>query len=320
MFKKTAIFSLLALALCTPSNAQSVGKIAFFSDRDGNREIYIMDEDGTNPVNLTNNPAEDFRPAFSPDGRRIAFVSDRDGTQRNGQTGSGIYAVDIDGTNLVNLTGHLDGLSRYAHPTWSPDGRRIAFSAWTALNTDIYAVDIASGNLTRLTDDPALDDYPSWSPEGNSIVYSSSQISPFTRLFSIDLDSGVSTQVSAGSADLDPIWSSDGAWLVFARFDVLAGGTFELQVVQLGQDEPVQLTNNQLNDWGAGWSPDGSRIVFASQQDGQEDIYTMGADGADPVKLTDHPANDGQPKWALVPVADTAIEQISWGQVKLEQR
>ncbi len=90
MVTRVLLISICALSLYGQCMAQSIGKIAFFSDRDGNREIYLMDEDGSNQVNLTNNPAEDFRPIWSADGTRIAFVSNRDGVQSSPQSGSGI--------------------------------------------------------------------------------------------------------------------------------------------------------------------------------------------------------------------------------------
>src|SRR5665647_2641198 len=81
----------------TTLKATAKGKIAFTSDRNGNKEIYIMNADGTDQVNLTNNPKYDWFPTFSPDGSKIVFLSDRDGIGE-------IYIVNADGTNQVNLT------------------------------------------------------------------------------------------------------------------------------------------------------------------------------------------------------------------------
>ena len=89
----------------------------FVSWRDGNGEVYAMDANGSGPRNLTQNPAKDFRPAWAPDGRRIAFVSRRDG---NGE----VYIMDADGSGKRNLTRNR---ASDDYPTWSPDGRRLAF-------------------------------------------------------------------------------------------------------------------------------------------------------------------------------------------------
>ena len=98
--------------------AVNTGRIVFTSMRDGNAEIYVMDADGGNQENLTNHPAYDAQPDWSPDGTKIAFESWRDGTGE-------IYVMDADGKNPIRLT---DGPGGKRHPDWSPDGGKIAFS------------------------------------------------------------------------------------------------------------------------------------------------------------------------------------------------
>src|SRR5205823_12331282 len=96
------------------------GKIAFVSRPDGNSEIYLMNPDGSNQTNLTNNSANDFAPAWSPDGAKIAFVTNRNGKAQ-------LFVMNADGSNPVQLT--FDIFSYPGGPSWSPDGTRIAFSA-----------------------------------------------------------------------------------------------------------------------------------------------------------------------------------------------
>ena len=95
------------------------GKIAFTSIRDGNGEIYVMDADGSNQINLTGNPAQDFDPSWSHDGSKIAFMSNRDGNWE-------IYEMDADGSNQTNLTSNS---ADDRVPSWSPDGSKIAFAS-----------------------------------------------------------------------------------------------------------------------------------------------------------------------------------------------
>ena len=117
-------------------------QIIFVSDRDGHsKEIYVMDADGKNPQNLTNHPAEDWSPSWSPKSEHIAFSSDRDGPRE-------IYVMDTDGGNPRRLTNHpeFDGL-----PSWSSDGERIAFVSDRGRSFDIYVIDADGGNLQNLT-------------------------------------------------------------------------------------------------------------------------------------------------------------------------
>ena len=100
---------LTPLMVCVDAQAQ--GRIAFMSDRDWNWEIYVMDADGENLRNLTNNPGDDQHPSWSPDGKQIVFTADRSGKDWNRQ----IYVMDADGGNLQNLTNNRHNDSR---PAW----------------------------------------------------------------------------------------------------------------------------------------------------------------------------------------------------------
>jgi Tol biopolymer transport system component len=126
-------------------------KIGFTSDRDVNKEIYVMNaQDGSNQTRLTDNAASDEFPSWSPDGTKIAFTSDRDGNRE-------IYVMNAqDGSNQTNLT--LDPATD-EFPSWSPDGTKIAF----VTGADIYVMNAQDGsNQTRLTDNAASDALPDW--------------------------------------------------------------------------------------------------------------------------------------------------------------
>jgi Tol biopolymer transport system component len=147
-------------------------KIAFVSNRDGggNYEIYVMDtadtdgnENGDNQTNLTNNPAIDSQPAWSPDGTKIAFQSDRDGNNRQ------VYVMDADGTDPVNLTNNAAAYDGY--PNWFPDGTKIAFARSIDNNADIYVMNADGSEQKRLTKEAAQDYNPAWSPDGKKIAF-----------------------------------------------------------------------------------------------------------------------------------------------------
>ncbi|MFY9558375.1 MAG: winged helix-turn-helix domain-containing protein, partial [Blastocatellia bacterium] len=130
--------------------------IAFWSNRDGKNEIYVMDPDGSNVRRLTNNLADDDVPRWSPDSRKIVFDSERDGNKE-------IYVMDADGGNQTRLTRN-DAIDSAA--TWSPDGSKIAFSSNRdnsyPFNFDIYVMNPDGSDVRRIVDDPEYDAEPKW--------------------------------------------------------------------------------------------------------------------------------------------------------------
>ena len=216
------VLGLTPLMVCVDAQAQ----IAFSSNREGNWEIYVMDIDGKNQRRLTNNRHGDLSPSWSPDGKQIAFVSDRDGHFVHHVT-SEIYVMDTDGGNPQNLTNNP---SDDRDPSWSPDGKQIAFSS----NRDdrdghfifeIYVMDADGGNPQNLTNNPQDDQYPSWSPDGKRIVFSARRDGHFENNLDI---------------------------------------TSEIYVMDADGGNQQRLTENRKNDWFPVWSPDGKRIAFAS--------------------------------------------------------
>ena len=153
---------ILALMVTSDSTAQRFEpRIVFTSNRDGDWDIYSMDVNGENLLQLTDHPASDEVPACSPDGRRIAFMSERDGSPD-------LYVMDSGGNNVIRLTNSKFGEYR---ASWSPDGMKIAFPSIRDGNSEIHAMDADGNNLTRLTKHEPHDVSPSWSPDGSKIAF-----------------------------------------------------------------------------------------------------------------------------------------------------
>ena len=318
---------LTPLMVCVDAQAQ----ITFMSHRDGNPEIYVMNADGSNPRRLTNNRGWDFAPAWSPDGKRIAFVSDRDGHvhAKHGWSTNEIYVMDTDGGNQQNLTNdpHDD-----RSPSWSPDGKHIVFSAnrdWdNPQSIDIYVMDADGNNLQRLTNNPNEDQDPSWSPDGERIVFSASRKGHVEDKFGItdeiyvmDADGGNQQRLTDNrNNDWSPSWSPDGKRIAFMSDRKGDAVNFDIYVMDADGGNLQNLTNHRGWDGSPSWSPDGQRIVFNSDRDGPRnyEIYVMDADGGNLQNLTNHPVSDAGPAWLNSPfsVSPGGKKFIMWGRLK----
>ncbi len=202
-----------------PSWSPDGKRIAFVSDRDGildihgfpTSEIYVMDADGKNPQNLTNNRAGDWSPEWSPDGKRIVFMSYREGHFIGDfeLITSEIYVMDVDGGNQQRLT---ENRKNDRFPSWSPDGTRIVFSSdrkgdW--LNYEIYVMDDDGGNLQKLTENRKNDGGPSWSPDGKRIAFSSDR-GGNRQIYVMDTDGGNQQQLTNHPRNnIGPAWFGD---------------------------------------------------------------------------------------------------------------
>lgn len=156
---------LLLFVSCT-----AYAKIVFTSSRDGNREIYVMDDDGQNVQRLTNTPLHELHPRWSPDGRKIAFFRGMDPIPG---ANFDMFIMNADGSNEQRLTNRkgFDG-ERFS---WSPDSKHIAFTSDRSGWPNIYVVKVANKKVRQLTnyreDDDIMAQEADWSPDGNLIAY-----------------------------------------------------------------------------------------------------------------------------------------------------
>ena len=245
------VVALFLTPLVVAVDAQA--RIAFSSNRDGNSEIYVMDTDGGNQRKLTNNRHGDWSPSWSPDGKRIAFVSNRDGHVIDGIPTSDIYVMDADGGNQQNLTNNPPGSDWF--PSWSPDGKHIAFVSDRdgPFNPEIYVMDADGGNQQRLTENRVHDWFPSWSPDGKRIAFSSDRKGDIVNfeIYVMDADGQNEQRLTENRVhDWFPSWSPDGKRIAFtSRRD----GNDEIYVMDADGGNPRNLTNHPDEDIIPAW-------------------------------------------------------------------
>lgn len=303
----------LSLMLATPAAAGTFpganGKVAFTSNRDGNNDIHLMDIDGANPVNITNHPADDRKPAWSADGKKIAFQSDRNGGSYD------IYVMNADGTQQTRLTTH--SLNDHS-PSWSPDGTKIAFVRNLPLpdGSDIFVMNADGSQQTNITQSPGHDFDPSWSPDGTKILFStpSQENTGSIAVYTMSPNGQNKTAVLEGGSDSSQAsWSPTGDRIVFmASFE----RPFEILIALTNGSIQRHLTYDfnidQVSPSGA-WTPDGTRVVYSSildcifelcnrPGDHSSEIYITDVNGRFPVKLTNHDSYDADPVVQPIPV------------------
>ena len=263
--------------------------IVFDSDRDGNREIYLMGPDGKDQVNLSNNPADDFDPAISADGSQIAFVSNREDGKEGGQF---IYVMNADGSNVRQLT--YENWSDW--PNWSNDGSQITYTS----NDDIFIIKSdGSGQSVNLTNSPEKDGRSSWSPDGTQIAWVSGYENN-SNILVMNADGSHVKQITDNGQQSDVKWTVDGR--------LFAGWGWKDQEQTCNNCIFDADGSNILDAGGKGelqrfmpfWTLAGDRVecVSANFNTPDNEIFLVGEVFPDIfLNLTNNPADDRNPDW-----------------------
>jgi TolB protein len=171
--------------------------MAFMSNRDGNPEIYVMNRDGSNVRRLTNHPAGDSTPTWSPSGSQIAFTSDRAGQPQ-------IYIMSADGSNTRRLTTAESYADR---ATWSPAPfNEIAFTARTGGGYDIKVYDLATGETRQITSGSGTNESPAYAPNGRHLAFMSTRAGGL-QIFVVGRDGRNLRQITRDGNNQTPSWS-----------------------------------------------------------------------------------------------------------------
>jgi Tol biopolymer transport system component len=270
------------------------GTLAFTSNRAGTEQIYLINADGTALVRLSHNAHVEHAPAWSPDGARIAFVSDRDGHRD-------VWVMDPAGNNAANLTHASTGL--YDLPAWSPDGTHIAYARSTGV-AEVWSMGSDGSGQTQLTPDLSTNTHPSWSPSGGYLVFQSDRGGSLNVVFDLyvmaaDGTGALNLTPNNSGWDVDPALSPDGRRIAFARGGASAlGGNLEIWVMNSDGSGATQLTGNGRRNHSPAWSHDSSALAFVSDTSARtSDLYVMWANGSGLTRVTSDPSLNTAPSW-----------------------
>jgi len=289
-----------------PTPLGGSGQIVFASSRAGVPQLFLMDGDGSNPIQLTNLIDGACQPSWSPDGMFLVFISPC--LRRQDQySGASLFVIKVDGTGLVPLPSSQNG---DFDPAWSPDGRRIAFTSLRSGNPQIYILDLSDNSVTRLTQSstdtrfPEWSRQPAWSMSGTQIAYTAWRVGVTQLWFMSDTGQGQTQLVRSGNEywDSSPVWLPDGETIIFdqTRGAQALGWLMILEYSQRDVDDGSRIRNGTYAT-DAHVSPDGRWIVFESTENGINwDIYRMTVDGVSRVTLASDPGLDFDPAWSPV--------------------
>jgi TolB protein len=268
------------------------GKIAYDSLRNGNVDVFVMEADGSTPVRLTTNAAQDRAPAFSPDGSRIAFHSLRNGN-------ADLYLMNADGSGVFRLTSDT---ANELQPTWSPDGTRLAYAKMNPSTGthDIWMIRADGTGATAVVSHPANDIRPSFSPDGTKILFQSDRDGN-SEIYLVPVGpsgaTGPVVNLSHHPAeDTDPVFTVDGAQVVFVSDRV----GVRTRLFKMYPDGTLQteLPGTADLDKDPAMAPDGTAVVFAGQRGtSAEEIWSLNMTTGVPRRLTLDSFADRSPDW-----------------------
>ncbi|MDR8392556.1 hypothetical protein NC796_15480 [Aliifodinibius sp. S!AR15-10] len=288
-------------------------KLAFSASYSGNYDVYIVNLSDDSMEQITDHPANDLYPAWSPTGRNIAFYSDRESTVPPHPPDTIVYKIkglyetyardgylpnwSPDGrTILAHLRSERGNYEIYKmnrrgrdrqpltwndasdlQPRFSPDGKRIVFVSGRDYQPEIYVMNADGTEQTRLTYSPAYNLDPVWSPDGKNVAYISNE-SGFFDIWVMNSDGKDKRKLTDNpSYDISPVWSPDGNQILFSS-DRGDGG-FDLFIMDSDGENIRRLTYDEGNEYCGAWSPDGRKVAYLSTQEGETRLFMISTDG-----------------------------------------
>jgi TolB protein len=263
-------------------------RIAFASQRGRDRELYVMNLDGTGLHPLTDDHSIAMSPAWSPEGSLLLFTSYRGGG------GPRIWVIPSAGGRPYLISGrHGNNISA----SYSPDGRDVACSLSMDGNAEIYLLDARGGSPRRLTTSRAIDTSPSWSPTGRELAFTSDR-GGNPQIYAMGRDGADVRRITYDVSYTDsPAWSPKGDRIAFVARQ---GDGFDIWVCRADGSDAHAVVTGGLNE-NPKWSPDGRHLVFASNRDGAQGLYVTDLDARPPRRLDTGSLRALSPAWSPRP-------------------
>jgi Tol biopolymer transport system component len=302
------VTALAAAAIPAVAQAATNGPIAYVRSDDpagSNPQIWVMAPDGSNPGRLTTGTNANYsRPSFAQPGSKLAYAA-------QGPSSADIFTMDFAGTGIADLS---PDTAPDSSPALSPDGSKVAYSVYDNSDYEIFVRPTAGGAATQLTTNGAgVDDLnPAWSPDGTKIAFASTRSGSYD-IWVMDANGSSPTQLTNTVSTLNaqyvreqyPTWSPEGSQIAYTRMEsnlINDLESFDIWVMNAtGTNQHRLAGSSTAKDTQPAWSPDGTKLVFASDRSSSgDDIWVVNSDGsgsATDLTGTASPISEAQPTW-----------------------
>ena len=247
--------------------------------------LVVADSDGYNPQVVARSHEALMSPAWSPDGKKIAYVSFESGNSQ-------IYVQDLTTGARQLVESHKKGIN--GAPAWSPDGRKLAVALSYVGNLELFGLDLGSRQETRITHNLAIDTEPVWAPDGQSLYFTSDR-SGRAQIYQIPASGGTAQRVSfEGQTNSNAALSYDGKELAMVQGN---GNVYRIAVMDLGLGGQVHFLSPGPLDFGPSWAPNASMLLYGATEGVRGVLYATSADGMVRQRLALANGSVSDPSW-----------------------